>query len=204
MLLSGADYPIKRSAQLELFLEEEPFKEFISHTPVISDWPKARFRYAYAYTDYKWANRKLARLGRILNGIVPAIKPPDGITMYGGSQWWCITRTAAEICLEFYRSDSQILKLFRRMTLPDEHFFQTVILNSCLRNNVVNRNLHKIDFSGAHPRIFRSHDLSDLLQSDSFFARKFDTSVDSQILDELDESMKIADCEPLPKKSLCI
>jgi hypothetical protein len=81
--------------------------------------------------------------------------------------------------------------------IPDEIFFHTIILNSSFASNVVNDDLRCIDISeGRGPRIWRKSDLEILAQSKGLFARKFDTSVDREILDliELKLLSTCSDC----------
>jgi hypothetical protein len=71
--------------------------------------------------------------------------------------------------------------------IPDEIFFHTIILNSPFATNVVNDDLRCIDISERRgPRIWRKSDLEILAQSRGLIARKFDTVVDSEILDLID------------------
>jgi hypothetical protein len=72
--------------------------------------------------------------------------------------------------------------------MPDELFFQTIMLSTPLADSVENEFLHYMDWSdgSAHPAILRVADLPKLKASGMLFARKFDASVDSEILDLLD------------------
>ena len=71
--------------------------------------------------------------------------------------------------------------------VPDEIFFQTLVLNSPHRDSVVDANLRYIDWPG--PRVLRADDLDALLGSGMLFARKFDETVDAEILDLLDHQI---------------
>jgi Core-2/I-Branching enzyme len=189
LLLSGVDYPIKDPAQLETFLLDNSDREFVTHASIPREWSGAKYRYAFSYTASTWINRKIARLGKLTRGILPGISPPAGITMYGGSAWWCLTRQAAEYCLKFAQQQSELLTLLQRTGIADEHYFHTVLMNSEFKSKVVNQNFHAIEFEGAHPKIYRLSDLQTLLSSPAIFARKFDSSVDSEILKALDNAV---------------
>ncbi|NJN99140.1 MAG: hypothetical protein HC875_36125 [Anaerolineales bacterium] len=74
--------------------------------------------------------------------------------------------------------------------MPDELFFQTVLLNSPLRDTIVNDDLKHIQWStptSAHPDIFSKEDFEKLNRSPKLFARKFDTKHDTVILDLIDQ-----------------
>jgi hypothetical protein len=56
---------------------------------------------------------------------------------------------------------------------------------------MINNNLRYIDWSlgGASPKILKIEDTEKIGQSGKFFARKFDTDIDSEILDWIDANL---------------
>jgi hypothetical protein len=70
-------------------------------------------------------------------------------------------------------------------------YFQTVLMNSPLRETVTNLNLWFIDWpdNSGHPRILTSSDVRTLKVSNRLFARKFDVHVDSHVFDLIDREM---------------
>jgi hypothetical protein len=82
-----------------------------------------------------------------------------------------------------------LLKLLQRTGIADEHYFHTVLMNLEFKPKVVNQNFHAIEFKGAHPKIYQLADLPSLLSSPAYFARKFDSKVDSEILSALDNAV---------------
>jgi hypothetical protein len=63
-------------------------------------------------------------------------------------------------------------------------------MNSPLRETVVNDNLRYLDWSRTPaPAVLGVGDLDGMLGSDKLFARKFDESVDRDVLDRLDEAI---------------
>jgi Core-2/I-Branching enzyme len=79
------------------------------------------------------------------------------------------------------------VRFFEHVFVPDELFFQTLVLNSPHRDSVVDANLRYIDWSTTPgPKVLRTDDLEALLGSGMLFARKFDETVDAEILDLLD------------------
>jgi hypothetical protein len=63
-------------------------------------------------------------------------------------------------------------------------------MNSPFDRNVVNDDLRCIDISARRgPRIWQKQDLKILSQSKALIARKFDTAVDSEILDLIDSKL---------------
>ena len=46
-------------------------------------------------------------------------------------------------------------------------------------------NMRLIDWNRGNPYVFKSSDFEELIKSDMLFARKFDCSVDKQIIDKI-------------------
>lgn len=53
---------------------------------------------------------------------------------YGGGNWWAITPGAARAILD---ADPRLVRLAKHMVLPDEFFFQTVVMNSRFADRVL-------------------------------------------------------------------
>jgi hypothetical protein len=78
--------------------------------------------------------------------------------------------------------------------MADEMFYQSIVMSSPLKDSVVNDNLFCIDWKNPNPnvpRTFISSDFERLISSGKLFARKFDITRDSAILDQLDRHQMI-------------
>jgi hypothetical protein len=109
--------------------------------------------------------------------------------LYGGPQWWSLTRECTQYILGFVQTRSAYLRSFRYTYIPDEAFFQTIIRNSPFKDQVVNDSLRYIDWESGpkSPRILTSDDISKILSSGKLFAWKFDICQDVKVLDLIDE-----------------
>jgi hypothetical protein len=192
VLLSGQDYPLRPAAQIEAFLEERKGKNFLPYWALpAEEWASERGgldRVRWMYLERVRVKTRLLRLP------IPRRFPP-GFRPFGGMAFWALTGGAVAYVGRFVRENPAVTRFFRFVKMPDELFFQTVLMNSPLRDTVENENLHYLDWStpGAHPATFGKADLPKLLASDKLFARKFDTAVDAEILDVLDrEALHVA------------
>jgi hypothetical protein len=89
------------------------------------------------------------------------------------------------------------VRFFEHVFIPDDLFVQTIVVNSPLRETLVNDNLRFIDWSeGQGPTVLRIEHLPKLIESGKLIARKFDASVDAAILDALDERIAATDARP--------
>ena len=93
----------------------------------------------------------------------------------------------------FLRENPDYVRFFEHVFVPDELFFQTIVMNSELRDTVENDDLRYLDWSREPaPVVFTRADLPALLGSGQLFARKFDETVDSDVLDVLDRHLATA------------
>lgn len=196
ILLSGQDYPIKSLEKLVHFLEKNKNKEFIDHRPISKEgWEKAMGRYQYYHyrrnkNVAKWAFFKGVKLLMKISGIKR--KPPFPI--WGGSQWFTISFNAFSYILDYAKRNPGYLSFMKRCNFTDEMFFQTILLNSIFKDNCVNNNLRYIDWNESsvkkvrNPKVLSMEDWNAIRNSKAFFARKFDTNIDKEILDKIDSS----------------
>jgi hypothetical protein len=182
-LLSGQDYPIKPVHEIETFFDENPNSTYMEHHPLPrSDWGSRGGADRYEDIHF-WAGSRhiavpLARLGI-------ERRPPGRRRPFQGGQYFSIDRGSCEELL--VAADQRTRRFFARTHVPDEMFFQTVLMNSPAASRAVNDDLRlEIWGDGPHPRVITSADLPLLVQSDRLVAKKFDDSIDAEVLDQID------------------
>jgi len=203
--MSGQDYPLKANREITAFFAANRGRQFMEvFSMPYAHWPGRggmnridvyhfhfrRWHWVYPpYGDQESLPLVMERLKKVLP--FTSRRLPHGYKPYGGSAAVILARNAIEYIAEFTESavGREIVRFFRMTRHPDEIFFQTVIMNSALRDTVVNDELRYVDWSGggAHPAILTRKDFDRLVDSGKLFARKFDTTVDAEILDMLDE-----------------
>lgn len=197
-LISGQDYPLRSNAYINRFFELNRGRIFIEHWALPAPhWAHGGLDRINAYHLGDRRRRSRQRLSRFVtwvcncSGILKR-RFPRSLTPYGGWQWWSIPPQAAKEILRFTDSRPEYLRYHRWSLLPDEMFFQTILLNSGLehiRTNIVNNCLRFVDWDNPNPCTPASLGLqyfNTLITSKSLFARKFDITHDSAILDRLD------------------
>ncbi|TSJ40758.1 beta-1,6-N-acetylglucosaminyltransferase [Mucilaginibacter corticis] len=186
-LLSGQDYPLKSAATIQKFLFENPDKSFIRYRSILDDWQQSISRITmYSLGDYNIPFR--FKIQDLLNKFLPDKKMPLGLKPYGFSQWITITPACAAYSLNYLKSHRSARRFFRLTWAVDEIVFQTILMNSPLKDSIVNDHLRYIKFKNAasRPNTLTIADAKLLTDSNKFFARKFDPQIDSKILDYLD------------------
>lgn len=190
ILATGQDYPIKANIQIGEFLKDHAGAAFLEHFPLPHDaWQNGgidRIR--------SWHFRVLRRHVRMppLAARPFGRRFPPGFAPYGGSSYWCLPRECIAYIHQVTSENRALVRFFKHVDVPDEIFFQTLLLNSIYRNSMVNDNLNHIDWkdpSAGSPAVLTKADFAALAQSPKLFARKFDVHVDAEILDMIDERL---------------
>jgi hypothetical protein len=196
-LLSAQDYPLKTSEQIFEFFKRNSGQNFISYE-VSSEsdwWIKAATRYEkYHLTDWSFPGKYL--LQNVINIIAPKRKFPGDMKLYGSqkSTWWSITGECARHVTKEALSNEKLNSFLKYCWGTDEFLVTTLIMNSPFKAQAVNNNLRYIDWSEGkpNPKTLTISDFFELKMSDMLFARKFDTNVDSAILDKIDNYNQIS------------
>jgi hypothetical protein len=201
ILLTGMDYPIKSNAQIRTLLTDLNDKSFLSNFPL----PTERWRNggmdrleswhlhvanfdiiipANPRYDYRMASQ------RVILGPSLSIKRRvnGGLVPYGGSSYWSLSRECVEYIRGFLRRNPAYVRFFEYVNIPDEIFFQTILMNSPLRDRLVNQSSTYINWTRPRVPLGRG-DLETLMNCPHLFARKFDVRKDAEILDLLDERL---------------
>jgi hypothetical protein len=210
--LSGQDYPTAPLARTEAFLRASEADGYLTYWAAfepVNPWGRRRqgvVRYGY---QYRRAGPRLARCLpalRFLNRLqshwhvhltygpfvgVRARRTPFGprLVCYAGSQWTTLRRACVEHLSERFACERELLAYYERCICADESIVQTLLVNS-RRFRLVADHYRYIDFAGSRtgsPRTLTCADLDTLAARRYQFARKFDTAVDAEVLDRLDE-----------------
>ena len=194
ILLSGQDYLIKPISQLENFLKNNEGKEFMEFFALDSrnKWTdQGGYFQAFKRIDswhFRFRSKHLC-LNR-------KRQFPIGLEPYGGTQWWCLSKQCIEYINNFIIQNNAFVNYFKYVFIPDEVFFQTIILNSPFKDNVINDDLRYVDWENPNPNvpaILSETDWTTIINSSKFFARKFDITRDPKILDMIDQNILNAD-----------
>ena len=190
-LMSGQDYPVKPMQQISDFFNANRGKNFISYDEDHKKdwWEHAVSRFElYHFTDLRFRGKYF--LQKIINQLSPKRKFPLPVKLYGSSDssWWTITAASAKYLIKFWHKETELFKFMKYTWAPDEFLIATIIMNSPYKNSVVNDNLRLITWEtgGSNPLIYTEDSFEMLRNSNKLFARKFDITVDKEIMMKLD------------------
>lgn len=191
-LLSGQDLPIKTQDYIHSFFKKHSGFEFISFCDDnwISDM-KYRVKYYWFFQEYvgrnsgidKYCLKKLDKLGYMIQSKIKVDRLKD-YSFSAGSQWFSVTDEFARYLLS---NKKNICKMLKATLCCDESLCQIFSSNSNFKSKIyqngnVSSNMRLIDWSRGSPYVFRIYDYDMIIKSDCLFARKFDMSVDENVI----------------------
>jgi hypothetical protein len=141
---------------------------------------------------------------------IPRLKKrlPYGLKPYGGYGLFCLPKDVVQYILNFIEQKPSVKAFFKRTAIPDEILFQTILMNSSYRSRIVNDNRRYLDCNqginsqgGSYgPKILTKDDFEKMKKSNKLFARKFDPSVDSEVLNIIDQYIEETEVSKRPSK----
>ena len=203
-LASGSCLPLRPVEELVAYLEKRPLTDFIESVTTedvpwtVGGLDEERFtlRFPFSWKKHRKLFDAYVRLQRRV-GFKRRI--PAGLVPHMGSQWWCLTRQTLTAVFDDPSLDEYV-RYFRKVWIPDESFFQTMV--RLYSTNIESRSLtlSKFDFQGK-PHIFYDDHMQLLRRSDCFVARKIWPYAD-KLYDGLlsDEGTIMTGAEPNPGK----
>ena len=187
-LLSAQDYPIRPIEEFHQFLIDNIGKAFMHCLDVETEWEEAKERVTrYHLINYNFKGKYF--LENILNKLSPKRIVPYNMVIKGRSQWFTISKKHVIYIVNELNINKKFVRFFKLTWAPDEIIFQTLLFNSPYREDIINNNLRFIDWSegNKNPKTFTSNNFDQIIDSNQFFGRKFNSSIDSKILDLIDQ-----------------
>lgn len=205
-LLSGVDLPLKSNDALHSFFAENDGREFVHFC---TDEQTERMRFHVEYYHFRRLMRSPKSLERLagyaLTGVSRLLwqlgfrrKWEEGLRLASGSNWCSITHELASYIVE--KAD-WVRERFRLTCVSDELYIQTLVENSDFRRRLYRpekddnylANLRHIDWKRGNPYVFRTADFDELMASPCFFARKFSSKADPEIIERIYAQLRTGD-----------
>lgn len=200
-LISGVDMPLVNQDVMHKFFDENQGKEFISFDSCssVKEDTKRRIRYYYLFTkNLRNENRLIFFINKTLYNMclliqkvlkINRLNKIDNIKIRKGANWVSITDNLVRYILD---KEKTINMIFSKSRCADELFIQTIVYNSSFYKKVISYNnddykaiKRYIDWERGNPYTFTSDDYVEIMNSGCFFARKFSTKIDRNVIDKI-------------------
>lgn len=181
--LSGQDYPVKSQNDINIFLKENRENNYIKVSNQITERPDTMNRIENYFIDnWNYINEIKNEKRDFLEDTIP----------YIWWQWMILNRK----CCEFICNSLETKKFedyYINTLIPDESYFQTLLMNSSFDWNIINDDKRSIIWVNdwdikLRPKTFTKEDINFLSLENNLFARKFDDNEDSEIINFIKEN----------------
>lgn len=192
-LLSGQDLPIKNHEYIKDFFIKNKDQEFVGFDSNYYDYD-FRIRYYYPLQE-KLKRNETTFIDRVANWLTIIqktfnVRRNKNTEFRKGPNWFSISNELVKYVLD---NEKLIKKLFAYTKNPDEGFLQTIVYNSSFKDKVYdldNKNgnvaiMRLVDWKRGNPYVYKKDDLGTIKDSNMLFARKFDDTVDKEIIDNV-------------------
>jgi len=176
-LVSGDCMPVKPASFIRQALDDTGL-DWIEHAEFFDgDWiqtgMKAERVTRRHYFNERTQRRRFYASLEIQRKLGIERMPPRGLKMRIGSQWWVLRRSTVEKVMDFVKARKDVRRFFATTWIPDETFFQTLVMHLVPREEVMSRPPTYLVFSDYGMPVTFSADHFGLLRAeDAFFARK--------------------------------
>ena len=198
-LLSGVDMPLVNQNVMHKFFDNSN-KEFVcfDRHDTILDGALERVKFYHFLVPWARNNNKIKK--RLFGKIhfiqltfekflkINRVKKCD-LEFRKGANWVSITDEFVRYVLS---KKGEVKKIFKHSYCADELFIQTLLYNSEFYKNVVSLKSDDyvsikrfIDWNRGQPYTFRLDDYDLIMNSGCFFARKFSSKLDKEIIDKI-------------------
>ena len=177
LLMSGDCMPIKPATHIRATLEQVG-KDWIEHADFFEDeWIRTGLREERLIYRHHFNERSQRRRFYWMLALQRQFKLerrlPPGLKIRIGSQWWALRRRTIELILKFCGDRPDVVRFFRTTWIPDETFFQTLVMHLVAREEVVSRPPTYLVFSDyGMPVTFCADHFGLLRAEDALLARK--------------------------------
>ena len=216
ILMSGQDYPIQSQGYINAFLESNKGFDFIEIEPLEEKWKPKMVKdklehyhilhseergHSNCYAPFAHCSvfQKLRTLTHLLKGrlsrknfrllcsLPKRVAPFE--RQYAGSQFWAFSERTFYAVLHYIREHKATLEEYYKYTSsPDEIYFHSVLMDLVAKDSTIKlkEQITYVNYFRKN-NVFITEDFDKLTSAKGkLFARKFDTEVDTEILDKLD------------------
>lgn len=203
-LLSGQDYPIKSNEFIADFYQKNEGASFVRHYAFpYAEWSNERNgwdrvelwyfnkqeQYAFPKIDNFPDRPRLNRLVNFLSRNFPIKRKfPLGLHPYGGAQFWSLYYDHAKRINDFIRKHPAYVSFYKYVFVPDEILIQTLVGHLLDKKEVYNDTLTFLEWYRPGATLVKD-DMENMRSTFHLYARKFDTTIDGEVLDIIDKEL---------------
>jgi hypothetical protein len=185
VFLSAQDAPLLPNRRLKHELAALRGRELLDCVPVGPHGWSCAARYQYFHAGAGLAALASRAANRAMRACRLRRRMVHGWQPWAGSSWWALSRGCVEAIVARVAADPALGRFFRKVDCPDEMFFQTVVMNSPFREQVLHYHFRHIQWaagSARSPKVLDAADFDAIAASPAHFCRKLDPAVSAALL----------------------
>lgn len=197
-LISGQDYPIKPLHDFLDYFNHAEGKSFVSYVHLPNPkWQRATYDRLLYYYPFEFVNNREKGREKSEKWVnwqkkchVKRNIPMPFDHLFGGSQWFSISRKATETLLKYTRRHPDFYWRMLFTFAPEEVYIQTVLVNLLSMENIINNNFRFIRWkyeNGNIPANLGIEHFHLLAESKGFFARKMEIPLSQILMEKIDD-----------------
>lgn len=195
-LISGQDYPIKKLNVFMDFFKVNNGKSFVEYNIIpVHLWSihdQWRYRYFLPFDLMETERLNTNKLSKWIKqqqecSFMRSL-PTQFTNIYKGSQWFSITRSDAQLIIDYTHRFPSFCTKLKYSFAPEETYIVTLLVNKST-SILINNNLRYIRWYGEHgnnPSNLAIEHYDDIARSNAFFCRKIDLNISQSLIDLLD------------------
>ena len=201
-LMSGIDLPIQNQNVIHDFFKINEGKEFIGFSATNIDIEKVNkihlFSKSLRVNEGQYIKRLMRKLRTVFIAMQRIVKYDKvqhlKLEFRFGAVWTSLTH---DLVVDLLRNKDIFFKIYKNSSCVDEIYKHTYVYNSKYKNNVYDLNdelnscQRLMDWTRGNPYTFRIEDLESIRKNSLLFARKFDETIDEQVIEYLVEYNKL-------------
>lgn len=193
-IISGQDFPTKSKTYFEKkFANSEKIYMSVTDRNSLQPLFIDRFERYHIFTNRNIRNKfinKLARTSVKIQKLFSIKKRKIGEfdKIYKGMIWVSLPNCAAEYVMRYIKKHKEFLTQLKYCHVPEEIFFQTILMNSPYAKDIVQNNLRYTCWemrNGSFPAVLDEADYMKIENSSSIFARKLSTLHSKNLIKKL-------------------
>lgn len=174
-ILSGNTFPIQTWGKTEAFFEKNQGKNFVEVLSVKGNvMLEERQKHYYYYHLYDIRSKNGRKIDSYVQKVQNRLNIKRNVLFEYKGYFYChLTQEFVNYLFTFMGDNRRYLKELKTMEIPEEFFFQNIIMNSEFKDSI-NNNLIFNDWSsgGGSPASLSLDDWEDICKSGEFYARK--------------------------------
>lgn len=192
-IISGQDYKIKSNQYFyehfedndNIYFSVTSQKNFSEH--VIKRYTKGVFSSYFSSRD-----ERVIKINTLYQSLYNKDRIGEFKDIYKGMLWCSMPIHVCKYVVNYIEDNPQFSEDLKHCILPEEFFFQTIIMNSKYKSNVVPTHLRYVDWSyrnGNSPAVLDETDFTKFKDSNNIFIRKVATGMSDELITLIDQNL---------------